>query len=204
MIEDAHRASEVISSVRAMFGNNQRKKEPLRLNDLINDVLSIIHGEFESHHIDLQLELDESVPDVLGDRVQIQQILLNLFTNAVEAMTSVDGHQRLLSIKSEVNDQDGALITIKDSGSGIAAPNVDRIFDAFFTTKPHGMGMGLSICRSIVENHGGSLWAERGNPCGAVFRMKLPVGAGRFPGTPSIQSHDPAGMLAGFGSVSGS
>jgi signal transduction histidine kinase len=120
------------------------------------------------------------VPDVLGDRVQIQQILLNLFTNPVEAMTSVDGHLRLLSIKSEVSDQDGVLITIKDSGSGIDSPNVDRIFDAFFTTKPHGMGMGLSICRSIVENHGGRLWAEPANPCGAMFRMILPFVAGPF------------------------
>jgi signal transduction histidine kinase len=161
-----------------MFGNNQRRKEALRLNDLIKDVLLIIHGEFESHQIDLQPELDGAMPSVLGDRVQIQQVLLNLFTNAVEAMTSVNERPRLLSIKSEVNDQDGVLITIKDSGSGIDSPNVDRIFDAFFTTKLHGMGMGLSICRSIVENHGGRLWVEPGNPYGAMFRITLPVVAG--------------------------
>jgi PAS domain S-box-containing protein len=178
VIEDAHRAGEVISSIRAMFGNNQRRKEALRLNDLIKDVLSIIHGEFERHQIDLELELDGAMPSVLGDRVQIQQVLLNLFTNAIDAMTSVGGRPRLLSVKSEVKDQDSVLITVKDSGSGIDSPNVDRIFDAFFTTKSHGMGMGLSICRSIVENHGGRLWVEPGNPCGAMFLMALPVVAG--------------------------
>jgi PAS domain S-box-containing protein len=195
VIEDAHRAGEVISSVRAMFGNDQRRKEPLTLNDLIKDVLSIIHGEFESHHVGLQMELEGTIPNVLGDRVQIQQVLLNLFTNAIEAMTSVGGRPRLLSIKSGVNGQDSVLITVKDSGPGIDSPNVDRIFDAFFTTKPHGMGMGLSICRSIVENHGSRLWAEPGNPVGTMFLVTLPVVASSLstsdagwadcPGTPS-------------------
>ena len=174
-IEDAHRASEVISSVRAMFGNDQRKKEPLRPNDLIKDVLSIIHGELESQQIELQQELDGPLPNVLGDRVQIQQVLLNLFTNAIEAMIFGSDGPRSLSVKSQINDKEGVLISVKDSGSGIDPQNVDRIFDAFFTTKPHGMGMGLPICRSIIENHGGRLWAEPGNPRGTMFLMTLPV-----------------------------
>jgi signal transduction histidine kinase len=150
-------------------------KRSLRPNDLIKDVLSIIHGELESQQIELQQELDGPLPNVLGDRVQIQQVLLNLFTNAIEAMIFGSDGPRSLSVKSQINDKEGVLISVKDSGSGIDPQNVDRIFDAFFTTKPHGMGMGLSICRSIIENHGGRLWAEPGNPRGTMFLMTLPV-----------------------------
>jgi PAS domain S-box-containing protein len=173
-IEDAHRASEVISSVRAMFGRDHRAKQPLRLNDLIGDVLTLVHGELESHQAGIQLDLEANFPEILGDRIQIQQVLLNLFTNAIEAMDSINDRPRTLSIKSELADPDNILISVKDSGPGIALEDTNHIFDAFFTTKSHGMGMGLSICRSIVENHGGHLWAEPGTPCGSIFLMTLP------------------------------
>jgi PAS domain S-box-containing protein len=178
VIEDAHRASEVIASVRAMFGKDHREKRPLKINDLICHVLSIVHGELESQGVTLQLELSEEIPEILADRMQLQQVLLNLFTNAVEAMGPVTDRVRALSIKSEIHDRDGVLITIKDTGPGIDPLNRDRIFDAFFTTKSHGMGMGLSICRSIIEGHGGRLWAAPGSPPGSIFYLTLPTARG--------------------------
>jgi PAS domain S-box-containing protein len=178
VIEDAHRASEVIASVRAMFGKDYREKSPLKINDLICHVLSIVHGELESQEVTPQLELSEEIPEILADRMQLQQVLLNLFTNAVEAMGPVTDRVRALSIKSEIHDRDGVLITIKDTGPGIDPLNRDRIFDAFFTTKSHGMGMGLSICRSIIEGHGGRLWAAPGSPHGSIFYLTLPTARG--------------------------
>jgi PAS domain S-box-containing protein len=178
VVEDAHRASEVIASVRAMFGKDHREKSLLKINDLICHVLSIVHGEMESQEVSLQVELPEKIPKILADRMQLQQVLLNLFTNAVEAMGSVTDRARMLSIKSEIHDRDGVLITIKDTGPGIDPLNMDRIFDAFFTTKSHGMGMGLSICRSIIEGHGGRLWAAPGSPHGSIFYLTLPAARG--------------------------
>jgi PAS domain S-box-containing protein len=177
VVEDAHRASEVIASVRAMFGKDHREKSPLKINDLICHVLSIVHGEMESQEVTLQVELPDEIPEIVADRMQLQQVLLNLFTNAIEAMGSVPDRARRLSVKSEIHDIDGVLITVKDTGPGIDPLNMDRIFDAFFTTKSHGMGMGLSICRSIIEAHGGRLWAAPANPHGSIFFLALPVGA---------------------------
>jgi signal transduction histidine kinase len=107
--------------------------------------------------------------------MQLQQVLLNLFTNAIEAMGSIPDRVRTVSVKSEIHDLDGVLITVRDTGLGIDPINMDRIFDAFFTTKSHGMGMGLSICRSIIEGHGGRLWAAPGNPYGSIFYLTLPI-----------------------------
>ena len=177
VVEDAHRASEVIASVRAMFGKDHREKSPLKINDLICHVLSIVHGEMESQEVTLQVELPDEIPEIVADRMQLQQVLLNLFTNAIEAMGSVPDRARRLSVKSEIHDIDGVLITVKDTGPGIDPLNMDRVFDAFFTTKSHGMGMGLSICRSIIEAHGGRLWAAPANPHGSIFFLALPVGA---------------------------
>ena len=175
VIDDAHRASEVITSVRAMFGKDHRERSPLHINDLICHVLSIVRGEMESQEVTLQVELAEEIPEILADRMQLQQVLLNLFTNAIEAMGSVSDRVRTVSVKSEIHDLDGVLITVRDTGLGIDAINMDRIFDAFFTTKSHGMGMGLSICRSIIEGHGGRLWAAPGNPYGSIFYLTLPT-----------------------------
>ena len=130
----------------------------------------------ESQEVTLQVELPEKIPEILADRMQLQQVLLNLFTNAVEAMGSVTDRVRALSVKSEIHDE-GVLITVKDTGPGIDPLNMDRIFDAFFTTKSNGMGMGLSICRSIIEGHGGRLWAAPGSPHGSIFFLTLPAGA---------------------------
>jgi PAS domain S-box-containing protein len=175
VIEDAHRTGEVIASVRSMFGKNHREKSPLRVNDLICDVLSLVNGEVENQQVVVQLELDKRVPDVLGDRTQLQQVLLNLFNNAIEAMSPVIDRPRKMSVTSEFDDSSGVIISVSDSGQGLDPQNIDRIFDPFFTTKTHGMGMGLSICRSIVEEHQGRLWATPSVPHGCIFSMTLPA-----------------------------
>jgi C4-dicarboxylate-specific signal transduction histidine kinase len=175
VIEDAHRTGEVIASVRSMFGKDRREKIHLRLNDLICDVLSLVNGEVKTQQVAVQLELDESVPEVLGDRTQLQQVLLNLFNNAIEAMSSVVDRPRILAVRSEFNDGSGLMISVSDSGPGIDPQNRERIFDSFFTTKTNGMGMGLSICKSIIEEHHGRLWAASGIPHGCIFSITLPV-----------------------------
>jgi PAS domain S-box-containing protein len=175
VIEDAHRTGEVIASVRSMFGKNHREKSRLRVNDLICDVLSLVNGEAENRQVAVRLELEERAPEVLGDRIQLQQVLLNLINNAIEAMSSVVDRPRKMSVRSEFNDSSGVMISVSDSGPGIDAQNLDRIFDPFFTTKTNGMGMGLSICRTIIEEHHGRLWAKPGVPHGSIFFMTLPV-----------------------------
>jgi signal transduction histidine kinase len=151
------------------------KESPLHINDLICHVLSIVHGEMESQGVTLQMELAEEIPEILADRMQLQQALLNLFTNAIEAMGSIPDRVRTVSVKSEIHDLDGVLITVRDTGLGIDPFNMDRIFDAFFTTKSHGMGMGLSICRSIIESHNGRIWVSPGVGRGSIFQFELPI-----------------------------
>jgi PAS domain S-box-containing protein len=175
MVADGQRAGEVISSIRSMFGQDRRNKAPLKLNDLICDVLALVHGNLESQGVALQLVLSAEVVEVVADRVQLQQVLLNVFTNALEAMRSVADRPGLLAVKSQLLGPDEALILVEDNGCGIDPENADRIFEAFFTTKSHGMGMGLSICRSIVEAHGGRLWAAPGAVQGTVFYLTLPM-----------------------------
>jgi signal transduction histidine kinase len=116
----------------------------------------------------------DGLPPVMAERVQLQQVFLNLIKNAVDAMSSITDHNRVLAIKSEGCESNNVLMTVEDSGTGIDPEHADHIFDAFFTTKTHGMGMGLSICRSIIELHGGKLWASAGSPCGSRFCVKLP------------------------------
>jgi PAS domain S-box-containing protein len=178
IVSDGHRASEVIASIRSMFGKGApEKNSPVSVNDLLGDVLALVNGELESHQILLRTEMLEGLPLVMAERIQLQQVLLNLIINAIEAMSSVRDRERVLSVSSMVCEADQVFITIKDSGTGIDPTHMDRIFDAFFTTKARGMGMGLSICRSIVESHGGRLWASPHNPHGTIFHLKLPGAA---------------------------
>jgi PAS domain S-box-containing protein len=174
IIDDGHRASHIISSIRAMFGKDRREKSLVSIPDLVSEVLALVHGELESHRVSLQVELHQELPPVMADRVQLQQVLLNLMMNAVEAMSSVENRERSLLVTSELREARDVLIRVEDSGSGIDPDDMDRIFDAFFTTKSHGMGLGLSICQSIIESHGGRLWASRRNPHGTVFYVQLP------------------------------
>jgi C4-dicarboxylate-specific signal transduction histidine kinase len=175
IVSDGLRASQVVASIRSMFGKDRGETSPLTVNDLIDEVLTLVNGELVAgHQILLQKEMNDRLPKVMADRVQMQQVLLNLIMNAIEAMSSITNRERVLTVKSEELESDHVLITLQDSGTGIDPTHMDRIFDAFFTTKDRGMGMGLSICRSIIESHCGQLWASPHKPHGTSFYVKLP------------------------------
>jgi signal transduction histidine kinase len=136
-------------------------------------------SDLESHRVSLQVELSGRLPLVTADRVQLQQVLLNLIVNAVEAMASLSDGARVLTVKSETSQPDGVLVSVEDSGIGIGADDRERVFEAFFTTKSSGTGMGLAICRSIIESHRGRIWASPGVANGSVFAFRLPAGGSR-------------------------
>jgi PAS domain S-box-containing protein len=176
IVRDGHRVDDVVNGIRAMFKGNAPTRISVDLNKLIREVLVFAQGEHPTWPIEVHTNLDEDIPLVPGDRVQLQQVIFNLITNAIDAMDSID-RARSLRVTSE-NGSDCVVLKIADTGTGIASENIDRIFDTFFTTKSHGMGMGLAICRSIVESHGGTVSASPGSPHGAVFQVILPL-AGR-------------------------
>jgi len=176
IVSDAHRASEVIGSIRAMFKKDIQEKALLDLNQLIREVLMLVHAELQSQRVSVHTELMEDLPHVLADRVQLQQVIMNLIMNASEAMASVTNRARVLRVKSEVDESHDVLMTVEDSGTGIDPNDANRIFDAFFTKKSHGLGMGLSICQSIIEAHNGRLWASPGIHHGSIFHVALPTG----------------------------
>ena len=178
-ISDASdRASQVVDGIRAMFKNDSREKVAVDLNKVINEVIALLDAELRSHQILVETELSPKLKPILADGVQLRQVIANLVTNAIEAMAAVDDRARTLRLKSAVSDPDGILITVEDNGLGIDPENVDRIFHPFFTTKSQGMGMGLSICRSIVEAHHGRLSARSAADRGTVFQISLPRGDG--------------------------
>jgi PAS domain S-box-containing protein len=174
IVEEAHRASQMIASVRAMFGKDRDEKSALDVNEIVRQVLTVTHGEMESHLVSLQVDLTDGLPQILGNRVPLQQVFLNLIMNAIEAMAAVANRRRVLSVSSEIHETHQVAINVRDTGTGIDPIHMGRIFDAFFTTKSTGMGMGLAICRSIVEIHGGRLWASAATPHGSVFHVVLP------------------------------
>jgi C4-dicarboxylate-specific signal transduction histidine kinase len=167
-------AADVLESVRAMFKSKKLASVPIDVNKRIDEVLTLVQGAVKRHGIAVRTELDAAIKPVTGNRIQLQQVLFNLITNAIEAMESVA--DRTLLIKSERENSDQARITVEDSGTGIKPEHIGKIFGSFFTTKVDGMGMGLSICRSIVESHGGRLWASPGRSRGAIFQFTLPTG----------------------------
>jgi PAS domain S-box-containing protein len=176
-ISDAsHRAGQVVDGIRAMFKSDGRKKALLDVNQVIREILALLHFELQNHQILVQVDLNPKLPPVVADVVQLQQVIANLVTNAIEAMDAVTDRTRRLRVKSETRETDCVSITVEDSGPGIDPEKLDRIFDPFFTTKSHGMGMGLAICRSIIEAHDGRLWASPRTPHGLAFHMVLPVG----------------------------
>jgi signal transduction histidine kinase len=175
IVGDGHRASEVIGSVRAIFNKDGQQRSPLDVNDLIREVLALLDGKIRTQGIRVQTKLIETPSRVLANRVQVQQVVLNLITNAVDAMSSVTDRARVLRVTSKPHEADRLLVMVEDSGIGIDAKNVDRIFDAFFTTKSQGMGMGLSICRSIIESYNGRLWVSPGARHGSIFHLVLPA-----------------------------
>jgi PAS domain S-box-containing protein len=170
-----HRMSQLIDGIRAMFKKEHQVRTLISLNELIQEVLVISGSDLRLHHVTVRMTLDAGLPKVLVDRVQLQQVILNLIKNAIEAMDSVADSLRMLHLKTEVDDCQNLMIIVQDSGPGIDPKNLDRVFDRFFTTKSRGMGLGLSICRSIIEAHDGRLWAESGVHDGSAFRISLPT-----------------------------
>jgi C4-dicarboxylate-specific signal transduction histidine kinase len=175
MIDDAKRASDVIQRIRALSKKTDLEKTQLDINDVIHDVTRLVQREVLSQGASLRLELAPALPPVLGDRVQLQQVIINLVINGIQAMESVTGGSRDLCIRSRPYEADRVLVAVEDCGAGIVPEHADRLFNAFFTTKPDGMGMGLSICRSIIEAHGGRVWASGHAGPGATFQFTLPT-----------------------------
>jgi len=174
IVADGHRAGEVVENIRANFRNDVRTRTSLDVNELIREALALERSDLEKHRVLVQAEPNEQLPEVRGNRVQLQQVLLNLITNAIEAMAAKD-EPRVLRVKSEAHEGDRVMVSVADTGTGISSQDIDRIFSPLFTTKADGMGMGLSICRAIIEVHDGRLWAAPNTPQGAVFRFTLPA-----------------------------
>ena len=175
IINDGGRASEVIASIRSMLTKGSQARAQLDINDLIREVMTLVRSELQGRSVSIKTELSDSLPHLSGNRVQLRQVILNLIMNAVEAMASIKDRARVLHVCSEINDQRHVVVMVEDTGTGIEEADRNRVFEAFFTTKPEGMGMGLSICRSIVEAHGGRITALRANPHGSMFQVVLPV-----------------------------
>jgi signal transduction histidine kinase len=171
---EGHRAADVIKSIRALLGNHQGARSHFDLEALLRDVLMLTRGEMEAQGVTLRTRIATSSPKVAGDRVQIQQVVLNLVINAIEAMQSVQRSNRVLTVSLSGSAPDSVQIRIADTGSGISIENPNRVFESFFTTKSNGMGMGLSICRSILAAHGGSLEIEKTNERGTTFLVNIP------------------------------
>jgi signal transduction histidine kinase len=180
IVADATRASAVIARIRAFIKKTPAEKSELDMNEVIQEVLALAAHELQKNRVTVEGQLTKPLPCVLVDRVQLQQVLLNLIMNGIEAMTAVSDRPRVLWVQSEIDESGHVLVAVRDSGAGLGLER-DRVFTPFFTTKANGMGMGLPISRSIIEGHGGRLWAEPNVPHGAVFSFTLPVGAGSPP-----------------------
>jgi signal transduction histidine kinase/ABC-type uncharacterized transport system substrate-binding protein len=200
VLKDGNRAAEVIDSVRAMFKKEQTDRTPLNLNDLITSVLYLLRDELRPQHIILRTNLDPQLPPAEGHRGELQQVILNLIRNAADAMSKISYRPRVLTVKSETQPPNDVLISIADTGTGIDPKDIDHIFEAFFTTKSNGMGMGLSICKSIIEDHSVRLWASPDLKHGSVFYISLPIGkVSRKTGGPPILTRHRSGQPQSVG-----
>jgi signal transduction histidine kinase len=173
VVAAGHHASDVITNVRGLFAKDTQEKVPTDINKLIRTVLGVVYMDLRKHNIESEVNLSEQLPPVLGNEVQLQQVILNLVMNAIESMNSAQSP--VLSIKSETTEHNGVRVSIADSGSGIDIANLNRLFKPMFTTKAHGMGMGLSICKSIIEAHNGKIWVLANTPRGSIFYFELPL-----------------------------
>jgi two-component system sensor kinase FixL len=178
IVKDSNRASEVIGRIRALVRKAPPRKDQVDINETILEVIALTRGEAQRNGVSLQTRLSSGLPLILGDRIQLQQVILNLIMNAIEAMNGFGEGSRELLVGSEQDDSNGVLVAVQDSGAGLDSESLDHLFDAFYTTKPGGIGMGLAISRSIIEAHGGRLWATPNVPRGAVFQFTLPLGEG--------------------------
>jgi signal transduction histidine kinase len=176
MVKDGTRAAEIISRIRLLFKKGTPQRELLDVNELIREMLVLLRSETARYSISVRTDLAADLPQVIGDRVQLQQVMMNLIGNSIDAMNAMDG-TRELAIKSQRAENEQIMVSVSDTGVGLSPQQANQIFDAFFTTKVHGTGMGLSISRSIVASHNGRLWAADNSPRGASFRLTLPTKA---------------------------
>jgi signal transduction histidine kinase len=174
-IRDGNRASDVVTRLRALFSKKEFALESLDLNDATREVIALSLSDLQRQRVVLQSELADDLPKVTGDRVQLQQVILNLVRNATDAMIDVDDRPRQLLVRTERENDDRVRVRVRDSGIGVDRQAMDKLFDAFYTTKSGGMGIGLSVSRSIVERHHGRLWAEPNDGPGATFSFSIPL-----------------------------
>jgi PAS domain S-box-containing protein len=178
IVRDGNRASEVIQRIRSLLKKTAPQKSPLDINEVIREVIALTAGELRRKSVYLKTDLAENLAPVFADRVQLQQVVLNLIINGVEAMGTVTGRSRDLLVRAQRDELGGVTVSVQDSGDGIDPQNIERLFDAFYTTKAEGMGMGLSVSRSIIEAHGGRLWAASDGGHGATIQFTLPADEG--------------------------
>jgi PAS domain S-box-containing protein len=177
IVRDGNRASEIIARIRALVRKSDALRNPLSLNSIVHEVIALLKAELRGNNVTVRTDLAERLPPIRGDRVQIQQVLLNLIMNAIEAMSAVTTRPRLLAIAT-ISDAAGVVVSVEDCGIGLDERMLERVFEPFYSSKPQGMGIGLAISRSIIEAHGGRLWAVRNRVSGATFRFRLPFGEG--------------------------
>jgi signal transduction histidine kinase len=173
-LRDGNRASEVIERLRTLFARKEPKTEPVDLNDAAREVLALSSSELQRHRVILQTDFTQGLPLVNGDRIQLQQVILNLTLNATDAMKEIDDRPRALLIATAHEDAARVRLSVRDSGVGIDPQSIEKLFAAFYTTKTHGMGIGLAISRSIIESHNGRLWASANDGPGATFSFSIP------------------------------
>jgi signal transduction histidine kinase len=175
LVKDSHRAGDVIDRMRDLIKKAPPQKDRVEINGAIREVIELTYSEAVKNGVSVQTQFAESLPLIQGDRVQLQQVMLNLIINAIQAMSGLAAGVRELRITTENTESEGVRLSVRDSGPGLSSENFQRLFEPFHTTKPEGMGMGLSICRSIIEAHGGRLWATPGEPLGALFQFTIPA-----------------------------
>jgi signal transduction histidine kinase len=175
-IRDGNRASDVIARLRTLFAKKCATTEAVNLNDATREVIALSLSELRGDGVTFQADLADDLPSITGDRVQLQEVILNLIRNATDAMSGVDDRPKRLVIRTEREPGDRVRLSVQDTGVGFEPAGVDRLFDAFYTTKTAGMGIGLSISRSIIDNHRGRLWAQANDGPGATFSFSLPLG----------------------------
>ena len=174
IVKDGTRAAEIVKRIRLLFKKSTPQRELVDVNEAIREMIVLLRSEATRYNITVRMELAADLPWIMGDRVQLQQVLMNLMVNSIDAMKELDG-ARELAVKSQSAEKEEVLVSVSDTGVGLPPQQADQIFNAFFTTKPHGTGMGLRISRSIVESHGGRLWAAENSPRGASFYFALPT-----------------------------
>jgi C4-dicarboxylate-specific signal transduction histidine kinase len=180
IVKEGNRAGEVVERVRALIKKVPARKDAVAIDDAILEVIALTRTEAVNNSVSVRTQFAEGLPPVQGDRVQLQQVMLNLIVNAIQAMSGIGEGARELQISIDaVPSEGGVRVGVRDTGPGLSPESLSRLFEPFYTTKPEGTGMGLSICRSIIEAHGGRLWASANVPCGTIFQFTLPAHTAR-------------------------